>query len=581
MFRVKRTYAVAPTHEADPPRVRKVEFAKLPRVVQDHFIASTSVRFPPWPILRACPWARAPWGWAAAGALAVIVVVGLLWYGFGDPSSALVVHPAPAVGVFATLLAFVVFACLRAISAHRAHDLPFRAGVYLFPSEVVDARGPALTVHPVAELTSIELNDRHVRVRFLDHCAFTFPVADAAAGELAVAQVARARDALEEVHYAPSLLGLVDPLYEPWEEIETGAPAIAVRTRKPFRLNGTIAAALAIGAALGPTLSFTRDAASDRVAYGRATARGDPTSLRAYAAHGRRGVAHVTGVLLPLAELRSLDGLAAIDAWTLAHPAAATTEPAVHARKQALVRHIGALATVREVRAFGAAHPNDSIDEAIAAAIARMHASAVPENDGGVIARLLALPGSCGSSIAIEIRRGRVVLAEADRAVMSSRKFAGTPSYPSRYFGSGESAERAAQAAIAKRIETRFPEGCLIVSPSGSSSARLTVTWTPRFNGTLVSTATPPAVFAEIGFVIEARLVDANGKEVAYTKRTVAGAVDTVRLASFASIVTRVHGDDTIERRTYHDLVQRALLTAATEVSGWMLGPAPASVATL
>lgn len=564
----------APAANADH-WLRKVEFEKLPRVVQDRFVASTRETFPPFPILRAHPRAPASRGWALVALVAMSVLVAMAVRGFGDPYSPFATRSWWSVAVFTAALATALLGFFRALAARGAHDLPFRAGVYVFPSEVIDARGPTLRVHPLAELSSIYNDGRHVFVDFRDGDEFSFEVPDAAAGDRAVAEVMRARDALHESHDAPSLIGLLDPLWEPGEEFSPSIEA-PFHVRWSFWVERSMAVAIAVALVLGPPAFLLREYASDRIAFDRAVRAGTSAALAAYASNGRRHVRDVRERLLPLMALRTLRDTAAIERWMAEHPIAARIPEARAARHDALVRDLSAITTIPSIRTWAAAHANDGLDAEVAAALDRAHRELVTRRVASLANQhLLKTPAACGTTIGVEIVRGVSSFRDADVHVAYSPRFVGSASYPSGHLASQPAAETAARALLEKRIRSAYPEGCLTVAGTVPGAPVLRLTWTPRYAGTLFEMKHPPSVFADLAIDVDARLVSAEGVELGRMTRTLPATVRPENVARFAHITLRDPFDPTVERVGYEDVVTRALLSAAREVSAWMVGHEP------
>ncbi len=554
--------------------LRRLEFEKLPRVVQDRFVASTNETFPPWPILRAHLRAPASRGWALVAAASVAALGALFFLGFGDPHSRFVTRPTWVALVFTALVATALLGFFRALAARGAHDLPFRAGVYLFPSEVVDARGPTLRVHPLAELSEIYTDGQHVWIDFRDGAEFSFAVPDAKTGESAVAQVLRARDALERVHDAPSLLGLVDPLWEPGEEIPV--PNAPFHVRWSFWVERSVAVAIAGAILLGPSAFFARERASDRLAFARAVREGTSAALAAYATHGRGHVAEVRDRLLPLFALRGLRDTAAIERWMAEHPVAARTPEARAARHDALVRDLSAITTIPSIRTFAAAHADDGLDAEISAALERAHRALVGSSvDSLANQHLLTTHAACGMTMGIEIVHGNASFREADLAIARSPHFGGKSSFPSTHLTSQSAAETAARGILERRIRSAYPEGCLTVAGVVPNIPVLRLNWTPRYAGTLLELKAPPAVFADLAIDVEARLVSADGRELANMARTFSATVHPASVARFSSIRIRDPFDPTVERVAYEEAVTRVLGQAAREAATWLVGYAP------
>lgn len=572
------------THSASQAAIaehwlRKVEFDRLPRVVQDRFVASTAEEFPPWPILRAHPRAPASRGWILVAIASIAALIGYAMRGFGDPSSPYATLPLWGAVLFAALLASALLGFFRALAARGAHDLPFRAGVYLFPSEVVDARTPTLRIHPLAELSSIDTDGRHVRVRFRDGAEFGFRVRSLALGEAAVEQVLSARAALEKVHDAPSLLGLVDPLWEPEDEVPASSSA-PLHVRWSFWVERSMAVALAGALIVGPPAFLVRDYLSDEVAFQRALRDGSSASLAAYASHGKRHVKDVNERLLPLIALRGLRTTAAIDQWMAEHPVAAMTPEAKTVRRDSLVRDLAAIGTIPSIRTFAGAHARDGLEAEIGEALARAHRALLARHVSSLAGEhLLTTPAACGTTVGIVIVRGTPKdFRDADIMVAYSPHFGGSASIPSNYFIAQPAAETSAHALLEKRIRAAFPEGCLTVAGAAANMPLLTVQWTPRYLGILREVKVPPAVFADVAIDVEARLVAADGRELAKTTRTYSTSVRPEILQRFAHIGIRDPFDPTVERVAYQDLTTRALEQAARDVGTWFVGYEPDAV---
>ena len=84
------------------------------------------------------------WAWAVVAVVAAgaLLLVAALWSGgFGDVDSRLALHPGWVAAAYAVLGVVAAISIFNAL-ASRARDkaLPFRAGIYLFPVCVIDAR---------------------------------------------------------------------------------------------------------------------------------------------------------------------------------------------------------------------------------------------------------------------------------------------------------------------------------------------------------------------------------------------------------------------------------------------------------
>lgn len=563
--RADSTAPVAIVPSSPGARRRLVEFEQLPRLSQDRFVASTTGTFPPWPILTAHPRPTDARGGTLLALAALVSMAALLGVGFGQVGSRAPLLPAWAPFVAACLVFAMVSALLAALATRGADDLPFRAGVYVFPSELIDARGPRLEVYPLSELTRIDTSAAEVQLRFRDGSEFTFAVEGDDAAASAVDQILRAARALAEAEDVDALRGLVDPLFAAEGQLPVD-PGERLLLRRSFWSQHRLQLALAAAALVGPTAVRARDLASDRLAYDRACRDGTHAGLTAYAASGGRFADEVRTLRLPLLELRTHKGAAEIERWMAANPTTAATAEAREALRGALLGDLGRVTTLAGVRALAAAHPG--LDpKALAAAEARLHRLAAM--GGGVAAtHLLHDPGACGTRLLVRIARGPAALAEVDHAVVRSLRFAGGASLPSRHLGAAPEREGVLRKALEGRVTAAYPEGCLTVGEGGPV---LRLTWTPRWTGALRELALPSAVFADLGIDVDAELLSSEGRALASTHRSFKASVVDPWMPKL--LVARSEPkDDAIERHAYAQLLDHGLAMAGEEIGVWLVG---------
>ncbi|MEO7092747.1 MAG: hypothetical protein ABI175_05820, partial [Polyangiales bacterium] len=293
-----------------PPQVaRRVEFASLSRVVQDRFLSSLGGTFPPSPLVRSVSVAKpnAPVVWVLLAVTASALGVVLFRRGFGIVGHAMSLHSGAMAVVFAALVAVVVLASLRAVAMlAEARVLPWAAGIYLFPTTLVDARRATLEVLPLTDLTAIEPQPGALHLVFAGGRQFSFELqADDRPDELVVAiEAARAKSRELATDADPSgYYALVDPLHEPPQaEPSLAEPRLALRV--PGFARHALALAIVAGLLVGPLLRWKRNEASDAQMFAGVRAEDSVQAYRAYLAQGGSHRDEVQQVLLPRAEQR-------------------------------------------------------------------------------------------------------------------------------------------------------------------------------------------------------------------------------------------------------------------------------------
>ena len=517
-----------PITVAPPQFAKHVEFASLSRVVQDRFFSALDGTFPPTPLLRSVSAAKAnmPFVWVTIAALASALGVVLFRRGFGTLGDAMSIHSAGMAVVFAAIVATVVLASLRTIAMlAEARVLPYAAGIYLFPTTLVDARRATLEVLPLADLLAIEPHPNAIRLAFAGGQNFAFELGPDARIEELVASIEAARakskdlssDADPSGYYA-----LVDPLYEPPGEATSPTSEPRISLRVPGWARYALVLALSAGALVGPVLRWKRNEASDSRMFAEVRAADSIQAYRAYLAHGGAHHDEVEHVWLPRAELRDARAtmLAELDR----------------------AREVG---TLSALRAFAAAHPDHGLADELSRAIHGVHVAALdryrplaPDAEAlAFVTRLLAFAEAHGPTVRVRIVRApSPSLLAADRAVEGSPKFAGVVSYPSRYFDAAHDA--ASEGALLDALKARFAsvfsaEILALEAASGANGSEVIgsevgtpeltiehhVAWTA---GTVTGVA-PPGVFVEPSFEFTARFVVPDGGAPSVLSRTVLG----------------------------------------------------------
>ena len=141
------------------------------------------------------PGPGAPWwssghrlGWLVA-LVATIAAIVFFQRGYGDVTSDAVVHGVALVAVWVVLIALVVGGVLHALAGDRATAaLPWKAGIYVFPTTVVDARTNVLAIYDTGDdLERIEGSGKSVQLVFKGR-TFSFDSDDASAARAAIEQ---------------------------------------------------------------------------------------------------------------------------------------------------------------------------------------------------------------------------------------------------------------------------------------------------------------------------------------------------------------------------------------------------------
>jgi hypothetical protein len=533
----------------------RVDFYKLSRAVQDSLLASVRGEFAPRPVLVKLGGRRLVAGWLVVAAIAALLLVGVYVAGFGSVASALAIQPIWALAIYAGLAAVSVIAVFNALAARaRAKVMPFPAGIYLFPANVIDAREHVLRVHPLDELKSITPRGSELVATFRG-ARFAFPVADPSRVPEALQALESARERVSVPLDARERQRL-DPLAPP-SVASPLAPEIPRTRTPPGWERQRVLLGVAIGAAFGVGLFFVRNILSDAAMLRWARGRDDVASYRSYLERGRRHRDAVSTVHLPRAALREAmakSSVEAIDAFTREFPETGIKSEIDAARRTALIgefERAQAAGTFEALLSFAERYPQHGIGPAFDQTRHNLYVRAhhryrkeMSANVAELVGRLVAYSEKVGTKKTdagfrgpkVEIRFRRLPSTQmegADELVRKNPMFNGTVSLPTQHIVPArmEPHERKVAEAMAARFSRAFDPEIVTFEPApaldGASgemppvtTPTLVINYRVESSGAAYASKKPRGIFLGLVFFFQAEFMLPADKQPLRTKLT-------------------------------------------------------------
>lgn len=468
-----------------PPVVREIDFHDLSRSMQDRFVACTRSEAAPRPVLVAEPRSSVALWSTFAIVAGASVLSGVVTYGFGRLDRRQALHAITALPIYVLAIATAVLGVtqlLRLRAERRA--LPWRRALYLFPLTLVDARDARLRVISLGDVVSAERDPRtprDVRVVLTTGEVLTLPTRSEEQAIEALRAIESGREqARSFAHGDPrtTLMFTLDPLQRPRLSSPLGTRARLSPHTPEWTRRAWIAAPIA-GLLFAPPLRTVRNAASDRVLFHSASARGDADAFRAYIALDGSRTEEVRTTLLPRAELHDAEkegSVEAIDRYEVTHPGQIPDEVSA-ARRRAMLDELARAkkpGTVAALQDFAKKRPDHGLEPELREAMHALFAPALvayrnkPMRGPEVrsfVERLFAWSeakahaGSAATTIQIRFRkRPTTSIKRADKMVAHHHWFIGEASYPSRYFDANhaQKREKAFGELLARRVRDAF-----------------------------------------------------------------------------------------------------------------------------
>ena len=346
------------------PTVRHVPFNALPSAVRQRLVAATQYRASPAPLLANVP---ADIGPVVGIVLVALCAAGWLYVlvdaGFGAVGSADGYQPAGTVAWYASSLFLLGWCVLSLVRRAVWRDtLPYKAGTYLFPIDLVDASGPVLKVFPLALLRELQPTRHYVNggythtsfaLTFDGGARYHFSVSNMGAADEALARFRAAQGRFREAAQVGDLNTIreLDLFFDchmdgSWDRFGPTPPGpvppppdapVAVVRVAPRPLQRAWLTALAAAALTAGPLWFARNRLSDLLRYDEVSSpRASAALCQAYLSFGGPHADEVRAQLLPRAALREAeqrDNVTALRAWLREYPRsplAADARRAVH-----------------------------------------------------------------------------------------------------------------------------------------------------------------------------------------------------------------------------------------------------------
>lgn len=564
----------------------RVDFYKLARAIQDRFVGSVVGGFVPVPIAAKKGGKPVAAAWLGASAASLLVLVIVMWVGFGSLDGALSRHSVLGLVLYVALtfgaLGGVLYAFAHVV---RVGAQPFPPGVYVFPACVVDARTDAFAVVPTTELTQVVGVGSSLRLSG-PRGSFELPVADAAD---AAASVEAGRAALALVEQDPESADRLplDPLVAPRFSSPVGSRVPYAPKAPPWGKHGWAVAAVA-GLVLGASLWGLRNHASDGRMFAEADAAHTSEAYRKYLVNGRRHAAEVRDTLLPRAELREAEakGTEAVLAYQASHADTKIGGEVAQAVRRVMLAELDKAKTdgqLASLERFARGYPNHGVDPELRAArhavFARELAAWKAKASADPVAvafveRLVAYAERAGGDVEVRIRqRPSQSLARADKHVGKSSEFMGEHSYPSKYFEGAriQKRERELTETLARVLGRNFPgqafrfeAGAPLPStdeplPETVTKPTLFVTWSAEWSTyAFQSKKAPRGIFCNLTFPFQAELrIPGDAKPFKYR---------TEAVESVSMTVLKAEEPGTPEERHYTHMTTKAFETFPTRL---------------
>jgi hypothetical protein len=469
------------------PFPTSTHFYRLPRPVQDRFAAATRGAAPPPPLLFHAAPRGVAWLLLGGSAVVALVAVLVLLAGNGDPKSSVALHGPGMLVLDVALFSIASFAAVHAMALLRNLDgMPYRAGTYLFPGCVVDARTPVLRVWPVAEVESTQRSagpQLALILRLRDGTQVSVPARN---GE----ELDRAESALTSLKGEllraiaegdPHALAEMDPLHDKALSSPVG-PTEAMKLSVPAWVRFDWAIALGVGVVLGLGLGTTRNDFSDDAMFRAAATAGSVPAFTEYLAQGGRHSADVREVLLPRAELREAESSGNVETlrtFASSHASSRIGTEIDAAIRRALLAQLGEAkkaGTITALDAFVKKYPDSKLDPELKAARHALYAGALDawqqktHPDAAMssfFGRLLGWAEKGGPECVVLFRFARSKIDDADASVTKNEHYPGADALPSRYIAAGAMRAREGKVAddLVKGFADSFAADLLVLKP--------------------------------------------------------------------------------------------------------------------
>lgn len=577
--------------------MKKVDFYRLPRSVQDQLLGGFRAQIGPKPILWQAGRRPQIAYWLGASSVALLLLMALVAIGFGELTTTLSSHPAMWAAGYVALVFVMALGVLQALRYSAiVRRLPFPTGLYLFAASLIDARHPRLRVFALKDLTGVAVAGPGSVVLSFGAASFTFRM-DPTATDKAVKLVEAARDRARGELTAARRRS-IDPLEPPIIESPLG-PTEAFTAPGPWwlRMRWPLAIAIAVGAGAGVFL--VRDQLSDARMFATAAANDDVDSYRRYLERGSSRRVEVTTVLLPRAALRvaaQKGTVEAIDEHMREYPDTAIAQEVELARQTALVaafEKARAVGTLDALASFADRYPGHALDKFLAEAKRSVYTRALaryrgmmPEKAAGTLAvveALLAHAEREGPSKTAEGYRGPKVeirarrlpsedLERADDVVMKSPMYRGAPSLPTRHLDASHFAmhEAAITKALAEALARGFAPEVLTFGAQSSLDGTenipslkvptLVVTYRVEPSGAAYASKTPRGIFMGLGFYFQLELFIPGQAEPLRSKHNFAQAIPVKLLTERE----KRPPDSELETAVYREMLRAAFEEART-----------------